>query len=455
MRGGGVTAERAWTYGELLSAGLELEPDRYAFVYTYPAAGRALDAGKPLSDGDRVVEGWPDLSLYLHVPFCLMNCSFCSLHRTDSASAKSVEEYLAVLEREVSVWGERAQGVPVVAVYFGGGTPTHLTSSRLRSLLDAVAARFEVRCDPEVTIECAPDAGRSEGDWIAYLSGIQKSNLPVTRLSIGVQSWHEDTLRSLGRVGGRRAILECIRAAAVSVDQFNLDFVLGYLRKGNAVDREVDGIVSCLETLASMNIRVSAVSVYQLWDARTVRAARSRAVSLPSAESMAKAKLRLQGEMYAAGFEPSPASTFVREGGVSHRWTLHRCKSFRHLGIGSGAYSFYPHAFAQKRRELDRYSQYFGEPGDFDRDTVVYELSGVEREIRRSILGLKSREFVTLPGLTGGDARQVTAVATMMDHFAEIGILDRRGEEVRLSRGAFLFSNEVAAALRAAADSEG
>ena len=132
------------------------------------------------------------LGLYLHIPFCLQKCNycdFCSAPASETVRATYVEALCAHL-RALS---PTAREYTVDTVYFGGGTPTLLCAADFSRILDTVRTHFSLDAHAEVTAECNPVTGAQ-----ALFYGMREAG--INRLSIGLQSIHENELKLLGRL---------------------------------------------------------------------------------------------------------------------------------------------------------------------------------------------------------------------------------------------------------------
>ncbi|MEM9701923.1 MAG: radical SAM protein, partial [Planctomycetota bacterium] len=98
------------------------------------------------------------LGLYLHLPFCRKRCKFCYFKVFTDRSGKEVERYLAALSREIELVSRLPVmgGRPFRFVYFGGGTPSYLSSRQLTRLVDRLRASIDWSLAEEVTFECEP-----------------------------------------------------------------------------------------------------------------------------------------------------------------------------------------------------------------------------------------------------------------------------------------------------------
>ena len=164
----------------------------------------------------------PPLSLYIHLPWCVRKCPYCDFNSHEVKSARGdlpEAAYVDALLRDLEQDLPRAWGRRVVSVFIGGGTPSLFSPEALDRLLSGLRARLVINADAEITLEANPGTAEQE-KFREYRA------LGINRLSIGVQSFHNDALQRLGRIHGRD---EAIRAAemahAAGFDNFNLDLM--------------------------------------------------------------------------------------------------------------------------------------------------------------------------------------------------------------------------------------
>lgn len=185
--------------------------ERYDYLYAYPPR----QSYRPFSDDQaaldlrsRSVQNLTSYNLYLHVPFCRQICGFCNLYAVPSRSESVHEEYVDAVVAELARWGAPLRGVEARTVYFGGGTPSMLSSSLLARLMDAVRETLDV--DPavvkEVAIEVAPDTATP-----AQLDDLR--SIGFTRVNLGIQSTNSAELVKIGRRYGDVTIPDSLRHA--------------------------------------------------------------------------------------------------------------------------------------------------------------------------------------------------------------------------------------------------
>jgi oxygen-independent coproporphyrinogen-3 oxidase len=132
--------------------------------------------------------------LYVHVPFCKQRCTYCDFYFVTSTSVYA--PFVSALCAEIESYsGSFGSVEPIRTIYFGGGTPSRLPLEDINRILAAIEAGFDLSALEEVTIEINPDD--SDG---AYLRGLKA--IGFTRVSLGIQSFHEDDLRFMNRSHG-------------------------------------------------------------------------------------------------------------------------------------------------------------------------------------------------------------------------------------------------------------
>lgn len=172
----------------------------------------------PVSPADRAAPVRTAIRhLYFHIPFCPKLCPYCSFYVETGAQNKTTA-FLDALLREVDEAQARQELQPET-IYFGGGTPTALTCEQLEYLLGGLRARLDVSAVREWTFEVNPATVRAEKARLLKNAG-------VTRISLGVQSWDDALLRTLGRVhDATQAEQTFATLRAAGFDNINIDLM--------------------------------------------------------------------------------------------------------------------------------------------------------------------------------------------------------------------------------------
>ncbi len=165
------------------------------------------------------------LGLYLHIPFCRKRCHFCYFRVYTDKNAQEIEDYLDVLVSELELYSN----LPAVAsrkfnfVYFGGGTPSFLSTRQLESLVTRLSAITSWKEAEEITFECEPGT-LSE----SKLAAIRQ--MGVTRLSLGVENFDDRVLEINGRAHRSAEIVKAYESArSLKFPQINIDLIAGMM----------------------------------------------------------------------------------------------------------------------------------------------------------------------------------------------------------------------------------
>ena len=191
-------------------------------VWTEPAVDEAREALNS-------TPGAAPLGLYLHIPFCRKRCHFCYFRVYTNKNAGEVESYLDLLIREWEMYSEApaVTGRPLHFVYFGGGTPSFLSTTQLDRLVTRLKARSDWSAAAEVTFECEP--GTLSETKLAALR-----DFGVTRLSLGVENFDDRILEINGRAHRSPEISRVFNhARALDFPQINIDLIAGMMGETN------------------------------------------------------------------------------------------------------------------------------------------------------------------------------------------------------------------------------
>src|SRR3954454_7363391 len=174
------------------------------------------------------------LGLYLHIPFCRKRCKFCYFKVFTEKNSAEVERYLSALSREIELVSKLPVmgGRPFRFVYFGGGTPSFLSSRQLERLVDRLRANVSWDSAEEVTFECEPGT-------LSEAKVHTLREIGVTRLSLGVEHFDDTILKENGRAHESPEIYRAwpwIKAAGFY--NTNIDLISGMVGETEAKWRE-------------------------------------------------------------------------------------------------------------------------------------------------------------------------------------------------------------------------
>jgi len=158
-------------------------------------------------------------AIYFHVPFCKQACHYCNFHF--STSHKHKNPVLDAMLSELKLRKEElVETEKINSIYFGGGTPSLLSSAEVSVLIHEVKRNFNVAVDAEITLEMNPDDDRPD-----YLEELK--TIGVNRLSVGIQSFHEEELKLMNRAHNAQEAFDVLNRIQGLYDNFSLDLIFG------------------------------------------------------------------------------------------------------------------------------------------------------------------------------------------------------------------------------------
>lgn len=265
----------------------------------------------------------PPLAAYVHLPWCVSKCPYCDFNSHTLKAGTSLDEYVAALAADIAAEAAFAVERPIDTVFIGGGTPSVFSPAQIETVLGHLCTRLNLVADAEITMEANPGTVE-RGSLEAYREA------GVNRLSLGVQSFHADSLARLGRVHGPdEAVAACEEARLAGFDSVNVDLMFALPGQTQSM-----GLEDVRQALA---LGVQHISYYQLTlEPNTVFHTRPPS-GLPddeAADTLQVASLEL---LRAQGFERYEISALARPGHAC-RHNLNYWTFGDYLGIGAGAH---------------------------------------------------------------------------------------------------------------------
>ena len=381
----------------------------------------------------------PPLSLYVHVPWCLKKCPYCDFNSHElragdlavgagaGLGALTEQRYLDALRVDLEsalplVWGRS-----VHSVFIGGGTPSLLSPQGVERLLGDIRARLPLLPGCEITLEANP--GTFEKNRFRAFR-----DAGVTRLSVGVQSFNDQHLKTLGRVHDRSQAIAAVEEAAHSFETFNLDLM--YALPGQTL-QALEQDLSMALTLAPKHL-----SIYHLTIEPNTFFAKFPPV-IPE-DDLAYAMLdRIIERTDQIGLERYEVSAFARSG--------HRCQHNLnywqfgdYLGIGAGAHSKL--SFAHRVLRQVRYREprlYMEQAAKSEPVAQSDEVSRSELPFEFMLNALRLKEGFELARFSERTGLPLTAIAQALDLAESRGLLERDLSHARPTVKGFDFLSDL------------
>lgn len=272
--------------------------------------------------------------LYLHVPYCVVLCPFCSFHRVEFERPKT-EHYFACLRHEIELVTEA--GFRFDELYVGGGTPTVLPDELLRTI-ELVRKRHPVN---GVSVETNPNHLRRDNLLKLHDAG-------VTRLSVGVQSLDDSLLREMQRYdeyGSSTEIQDRLRRMQDIFETFNVDMIFNFPHQTEeSLRRDLDLLID--------DIGVDQMSFYPLMTVGSTRQKMLQTIGTVDYSRERKFYRIIAERMLSAGYTRTSAWCFSKKPGMFDEYIADREE---YLGLGSGAFSYLQGSLFASTFSIDNY----------------------------------------------------------------------------------------------------
>jgi len=368
------------------------------------------------------------LGIYVHLPFCPYICPYCDFAKWPMRQSAATE-YLRALQAEI----EREESAKAATIFFGGGTPNTYDAETVAALIARLRARFGGDSIGEISIEINPELVQAD-DMARYAAA------GVNRVSIGVQSFVESEIATLGRKHRHEDVESAVtRARAAGIRSLSLDLIFGV--PGQTLQswkRSLDAAIALnVDHISTYGLTVEENTPYAAWQAREPRA-------FVDQDDEAALYDDAIGSLEAAGYEHYEISNFAKPG--------HRCAhnanywaNGSYVGLGVGAASFRGGERSTHTRELREYvdAALAGRPIPGEAERLLGDRAAGEAVMLalRTAQGVGLRGFKERYGLDVLERFRPT-----VENFERAGMLEVDGDHLRLTRAGRFVANDVCGA---------
>ncbi len=369
--------------------------------------------------------------IYIHIPFCIRKCNYCDFFSVPLPAKEYLQRYTNALVAEISQRAHEGAGKKIESVYFGGGTPSLLSTEQLETIIRALDDNFRLPADMEISMEANPASlnARKIQDF---------TNARINRLSLGVQSFSNDDLRVLTRIHSAedvRVLIDILHSQGL--ENFNIDLIYGI--PGQSMDRWIKS----LQTAADSSPMHISMYLLQL-DPGTPMAMDIKKGRMAMLDEERELEMYTLGREYlqGRGFDHYEISNFSFPGREC-KHNLIYWQAGEYIGIGCGAVSFmdksrfinkpdlkaYLYAIENRQERPVEEIEKMSHKG-LIADAIILGLrlcSGINMEKFRSRYGIDiSREY-----------------SEVIKSCSQKGLLKIENGQISLTRKGYFLSNEV------------
>lgn len=371
--------------------------------------------------------------IYIHIPFCKQACNYCNFHFATSLRQK--DDFIAALAKEINITPlfDDANKEKIETIYIGGGTPSLLGPGDLKTIFEALHAKFEIANTAEITLEANPDDIKPSklSNW---------KTIGINRLSMGIQSFDEEELAWMNRAHNAAESLLCINTMQeAGFDNFSIDLIYGSpLLTNDRWKRNVD---------IAIENQVPHISCYALTVEPKTPLAKQIALNKTSAansEKQAGQFLSLMQWMRNAGYEHYEISNYALPGMRSrHNSSYWQGKNY--YGFGPSAHSFDGN---NRRWNIANNAKYIQ---SIAQNTIPFEeekLTATQRLNEYIMVSLRTAEGLDVDKITEQFGKQFSDKIISLSHqYIQQGKIVLQNNSLMLTDEGKLFADGIAADL--------
>jgi len=361
--------------------------------------------------------------IYIHIPFCKRRCIYCDFFSTTQSEKKPT--YIHALCQELEIRKDYLQGEDIETIYLGGGTPSQLSLEELESIFTTIYNIYKVKEDAEITLEANPDDLTT-----AYISKLRR--LPINRISMGIQTFQEETLKLLHRRHTAQQAIEAFqRCRNAGFQNISIDLMYGLPNETLETWRE--------DLKKALSLYPEHISAYHLiyeegttlWNLRE-----QHQVEEADEELSVTLFKTLIDELTPAGYQHYEISNFCLPG-LHSRHNSSYWTGKKYLGCGPSAHSFNGLSRQWNVASLEAYlnGMSLGKP-----DYEIEELDLYTRYNDFVITSIRTCRGMSLSHLHTEYGEELYRYCLRMaKSYLEQGLLEKKGDNLKLTpKGIFI-----------------
>ena len=365
--------------------------------------------------------------IYLHIPFCKTRCIYCDFYSTTRNDLR--QRYVRALCRELALRRDYLRGATVETVYFGGGTPSQLTEKDFESIFQTLQDVYGLEHAREITLEANPDD--LTDDYVQLLR-----HFPFNRISMGIQTFDEQTLQLLQRRHTATQAIEAVqRCRQAGFNNLSIDLIYGL--PGETEEKWKHDLQE------AVNLHPEHISAYHLtYEEGTplYRLREMHRVNEVNEEDSLRFFTLLVQTLREAGYVHYEISNFCLPGHHARHNTAY-WQGIPYLGCGPSAHSFDTHNREWNTASLETYIE------GMRQDKRYFETEALDDNTRYNeyvMTGLRTRWGISLEKIsTDFGVRKLNYLRQMALPHIQRGKLVEKGGNLRLTEEGIFTSDDI------------
>ncbi|WP_343190285.1 radical SAM family heme chaperone HemW [Buchnera aphidicola (Mollitrichosiphum nigrofasciatum)] len=264
----------------------------------------------------------PNLSLYIHIPWCVKKCFYCDFHsitNNRNLEKKYIKSLIQDFKNDIKLINNRT----INTIFIGGGTPNILSNNSLSILLKKIKKKIKIKKKTEITIETNP-----KNITIKQIKKFQK--LGINRISIGIQTFNNNLLKKIGRDHNSNNIIEFVKKIQ-NIKKKNINFDIIYGLPKQTLKQALSDIKQAIK------LKPKHISWYQLNIEKNTFFYKKK-IQLPNENIIMKITQKGEKILKKNGYKQYEISSYTKRN-YECKHNLNYWNFGDYLGIGSGAHS--------------------------------------------------------------------------------------------------------------------
>lgn len=355
--------------------------------------------------------------LYIHIPFCVKKCKYCDF-TSYCGKEELIPEYISAVKKEAYMY----KGEEIDSIFIGGGTPSLMSEREIYNLFDMINNNFIIDKSCEITVEVNPDTATED-----KISAFCKSG--VNRISMGVQSFEDGELQTLGRIHTSKKALLAANIISRYTNNYSFDIMTALPNQTEA------SLKKTLETAVSLNpAHLSCYSLiieegtpfYEMYDE----------LDVPDEEADRKMYRMTVDFLKENGYRQYEISNFAKPG-YECRHNLKYWDCMEYIGLGAAAHSYYKSERFSNTGSIDKYlSGYTKEESKY-----IEEKDKISEFI---IMGLRKTEGIDVDDFYRRFGKNIYELfGDILNKYISGGFLEKNGRFLRFTQSGTDVSNSI------------
>ena len=372
------------------------------------------------------------IGIYIHIPFCISKCPYCSF-TSFTPDKVPEEEYVSALLKEIRAWYSETASSDVRTVYFGGGTPSLISPGGISNILSELFKKFKLT-NPEITIEANPCTVDME-----RLRGYKNSG--INRISIGIQSFNDRLLLNLGRTHSSKEAFNAFESARTAgFDNIGIDLIhsIGGESLQDWKDDLKEAVTLHPEHISAYNLTIEEGTPFHHSQEKGL-------LVLPPEEDQTEMLLETIEILCAAGYEHYEVSNYALPGFRSQHNQIY-WKGGDYVGFGVSAHSFYKKGWGVRMANNHDLTDYFNLINMNGSAVVEEDILTKEKAMGEVVfLGLRMMEGINVKNFEKRFGIKIeSAYKDAIEELTTDDLLFYDNDHLKLTRKGLLFYNDVA-----------